>query len=72
MHALNHSARWRRGSLFQENLGLDAGLLEDSPQRAFRHVSRMIGDGGVALRGRVVPDLMASRRLSVEFQAQGF
>ena len=54
----------------QEGLGVDAGLLEDCTQRSLRHVAGVVGDGGVAVERRIEPDLMRTRCLSVEHQAE--
>lgn len=44
--------------LLQKLIGLDARLLEDGAQRAFRHIAGMVRDRGVAVGRRVVPDLV--------------
>ena len=54
-----------RSLLLQEHIRLDAGLLEDGAQRALGHVAGVVGDGGVAVGGRVVPDLMAAGGLTM-------
>lgn len=56
--------------LLQEHLRLDAGLLEDGAQRALGHVAGMVGDGGVAVRGRVMPDLMAPCGLAMKLEPE--
>ena len=70
------SLRWR-SLLLQEHIRLDAGLFEDSAERAFGHVAGMVGNGGVAVGGRVVPDLMAAwgyrlTRFFTVFRRAGF
>ena len=40
--------------LLQECLRLDAGQLEDGARRAVEHIAGMVGDGGVAVGGRVL------------------
>jgi YD repeat-containing protein len=56
--------------LLQERLGVDTGLLEDGAQGALGHVAGMIGDGGVAIRRRVEPDLVAARGLAMKLKAK--
>ena len=63
--------RCPRSLLLQERVRLDAGLLEDGAQRAFGHVAGMVGNGGVAVRGRVLPDLMAAGSLAMELEPEG-
>jgi len=50
----------------QEVFRIDTGLPQDGTQCTFRHVSGMVGNGGLAIGLRVVPDFMASGRLSIE------
>ena len=59
-----------RSLLLQEALLVDACLFEDGAQGAFWHIAGMIGNGGVAVRCRVVPNLMATCCLAVKLQAQ--
>ena len=54
----------------QKILYLDPGLSEDRAERAFRDVSGMIRKCGVAFGLRVVPEFMAARGLTVEFETQ--
>jgi hypothetical protein len=56
----------------EEFFGLDTCLLEDGAQSAFGHIAGMIGDGGVAVAGRIDPDFMRARSLAVEFEAKCF
>ena len=56
----------------QEGLGIDASLFEDGAQRAFGHVARVVGDGGVAVQRGVEPNFVATSSLAVELQAQRF
>jgi hypothetical protein len=59
-------------SLFgvQKIVRLNVGLAQNGPQRTFRHIAGMVGDGGVAGGILIVPDLMASGRLAVEGKAE--
>ena len=52
--------------LLQEHVRLDAGLLEDGAEGPFGHVAGVVRDGGVAVGGRVVPDLMAAGGLTMK------
>lgn len=47
-----------RSALFQKLVRLDASLPEYSTQRALRHVTWMVGDGGVATRDGVVLNIL--------------
>lgn len=49
-----------------------ARLLEDGAQRTFWQVAGMVGNGGVAIGGRVVPDLVAAGGLAMELHTQRF
>jgi len=49
-------------------LGRGGDRVEDGAERAFRHVAGMIGDGGVAVGGGVVPDLVTAGGLAVELK----
>ena len=62
--------RCPRSLLLQEHFRLDAGLLEDGAQRAFGHVAGMVGDGGVAVGRRVVPDLVAAGGLAMKLHPE--
>lgn len=61
-----------RSLLAQEGLLIDVRLLEDGAQRAFWHVAGMVGNGGVAVGGRVVPNLMATGGLAMKLHTQRF
>lgn len=61
-----------RSLLLQECLLIDARLLEDGAQRTFWHVTGMVRNGGVAVGGRVVPDLMAAGGLAMKLHTQRF
>src|SRR5665213_3545872 len=61
-----------RSFLLQEYLWLDTGLLEDGAQGPFGHIAGMVGNGGVAVGGRVVPDLMAAGGLAMKLHPQRF
>ena len=54
----------------QKLLRLDARLFEDGPQRAFGHITGVVGDGGVSVCGGVEPDFMATRRLAIKLKPQ--
>jgi hypothetical protein len=56
----------------QEVIRGDASLFQNRPKGSFGHVAWMIGYGCVSIRSRVEPDLMASSRLTVEFESEGF
>jgi len=56
--------------LHQKILGLDGGLLEDRAQSAFRHLTGVVGNGGVAAGLRVEPDFVRACGLAVEFEAE--
>ncbi len=47
-------------------------LSKDRAEGALRHVSGMVGNGGVAAALLVKPDFMASGRLAIESEAQSF
>jgi len=49
---------------------LDAGLPQNGPQRFFRHVAGMIGDGSIAVGLFIVPDLVASGRLAIKHKTK--
>lgn len=63
---------WRLLFLFQEIVRRDAGLLEDGPQGAFRHIAGMIGNRGVPVGLLVVPDLMTADGLAIKGKAECF
>jgi len=58
--------------LLQKYFRFDARLFKDGAQRSFWHIAGMIGDRGVAIRSRVVPDFMATRGLAMELKAERF
>jgi hypothetical protein len=64
------SSQTRTLFFVQEIVRLDTGLSQNGPQRAFRQVSGMVGDGGVAIGLGIVPDLVASGRLTVKGKAE--
>lgn len=45
-------------------------LLEDGAEGPFGHVAGMVGDGGVAVGGRVMPDLMAAGSLAMKLHSE--
>ena len=47
-------------------------MAKNSPKCAFRHVARMVGDGGVAAVSFIVPDFVASGGLAIENKSKGF
>ena len=59
-----------RPLFFQKRFHLDLGLFEDRTERALRHISRMIGDGGVAVCRRIALDFMATRSLANKLKTQ--
>jgi len=64
------SIRDRLRLSFQKRVRLDPCLLEDRPQRTLRKIAGMIRDGGIEAGCAVEPDLMASRRLSIECEPE--
>lgn len=56
----------------QEFFGHNTRLPENCVQRPFRHVARVVRDGGVPLGDRVKPDLMRPGGLAVELKSQIF
>ena len=56
--------------LRQKLLRINLGLLQNRPQRAFRHVAGVIRDSCVTASLRVMPDFVAARRLSAENEAE--
>jgi hypothetical protein len=48
--------------LLQKLFRLNARLFDDSVERTFGHIARMVGNGGVAVGGGVEPDFMAASR----------
>ena len=48
----------------------DPCLPKDSFQGALRHITWMVGDGGITIRRRVEPDLMATSGLTVKLKPQ--
>ena len=58
-----------RSLLLQEHFRLDTGLLEDGAQGALRHVAGVVRDGGVAVGGRVMPDLVDSGGLAMKLHS---
>lgn len=61
-----------RVSRLQELFGVDAGLFEDRAQCALGHVAGMVGEGGVAVGGGVVPDFVRAGGLAMELEAGAF
>jgi hypothetical protein len=49
-----------------------ARLFQDGAQRAFGHVARMIGNGGVATCAGIELDLVAAGGLTVELKPERF
>ena len=56
--------------MLQELVWRDARLFDDGAERAFRHVAGVAGNGGIALRGGVVPDLVTASGLPVKFKSE--
>lgn len=56
----------------QKIIRRNASLLEDRPQGALRHIAGMIGNGGVSISLRVVPDFVTACGLAVEGKAKCF
>jgi hypothetical protein len=56
----------------QESFLLNAGLFENRAQGAFRHVARVVGNGGETLGCRIVPNLVAASGLAVELKPNYF
>ncbi len=56
--------------LFHEIVRVNAGLPEYCPQRTFRHVAGVVGDGGKASARGILPDLVGTRRLTMEFESE--
>ena len=56
--------------LIQKLIRRNTGLLEDRPKCAFRHITRMIWNGGVSVGLCVVPDLVTTSGLTVEVKAK--
>lgn len=54
----------------QEVFRIDVCLSQNGAQRALGHVSGMVGDGGVAVGLMVVPNLVASGRLSIKSKTE--
>ena len=61
----------RRALNLEKLLWLNRSLSQNRAERTFRHITRVIRDGGVAIGPRVEPDFVASRRLAVKFEAVG-
>jgi hypothetical protein len=49
-----YAPEMQRSLLLKEYVLLDTGLLEDGAQGALGHVAGVVGDGGVAVGGRVM------------------
>ena len=56
--------------LLKEGVDVDARLLEDGAQGAFRHIPGMIRYSGVAIRSGIEPDLVTSCGLPMELEAK--
>ena len=56
--------------LGQEIFGLDACLSENGSQRPFRHITRVVGNGGIPASGGIVPDFMAAGGLPLEYESK--
>ncbi len=64
---------YKEGNLFFEEFPrFNPCLFQNCPQCSFGHISRMVGNGGKSSTGRIVPDLMASRRITEKLKAKGF
>ena len=56
-----------------EELGwCDSRLFQNGTEGAFGHVAGMIGNGRVAMRGRLEPNLVTACSLTVELKSEGF
>jgi len=53
----------------KKSVGVYAGLLQDRTERSFGHVTWVIGDRRIAIIAGVVPDLMATRSLSIKLES---
>ena len=62
----------RRLFFLQEIIWQDTGLLKNRTKSAFRHVSGMIGNGGVSVSLWVIPDLVTTNGLAIEDKATCF
>ena len=67
---LNAESPSLKASRFEKSLRVDASLLQNRTQRSLGHVTRMIRDGGIPIRTRMEPDLVASSSLTVEREAK--
>lgn len=61
--------QWPPSSL-QEVVGVDVGLSEDGSQCPLRQIARMIRDGRVAVRLRIVPDFVAAGSVTVKSESE--
>jgi hypothetical protein len=57
-------------SATQKCLHAHIGLAKDGPQRPLGHIARVIGNGGVPLIRRPIPDFKRSSRLAIKREAQ--
>ena len=55
--------------LFEKGVRVDPRLAKDRTKRAFRHVTGMVGKGGIAVCGWVDPDLVRAGGLAAELKA---
>ena len=71
-HNNHHARASRRASplLAKEFVRLDAGLLEDCPQRALGRIAGMIHQRCVAFGRNVEPDFMRAGGLPIEGEAE--
>ena len=53
----------------KKSVGVYAGLLQDRTERPFGHVTWVIRDRRIAIIAGVVPDLMATRSLSIKLES---
>jgi hypothetical protein len=68
VHFIN--SMMRISSAAQEVINVNSSLPEDGSQCSFRHVPRMIGDGGITIAGFAIPDFMGACRLSIKHKAK--
>ena len=52
--------------MIQEIISLNACLLQNLAERTFRHVTIVVGDGGIFTRTVIKPDFVTARSLSIE------
>jgi hypothetical protein len=58
--------------LLQKVVRRDAGLFENGPKSAFRHVAGVVGYRGVSVGLLIVPDFMTTGGLTVKSETKRF